>query len=264
MSTRKPNLPALSSKGPSKGLVRPQGFAQAQNHRVAQAAEQPLSASMNSERMRTAMVQRLRRQGIMNPAVLAAMQRIPRHQFVDAALASRAYEDTALPIGSQQTISQPFIVARMLELALQAPAMRQTVGPHRWLEIGTGCGYQAAVMAQLAAEVISIERIKALSDRARANLRPLRVANLRLVFGDGLAGHPPSAPFAAVVVAAAGLDLPAHLLAQLSVGGRAVAPLAANGAQGQWLTVIERVSANQFTRSITEPVNFVPLLPGTQ
>jgi protein-L-isoaspartate(D-aspartate) O-methyltransferase len=255
-------------KGPSKGLLRPQGFAQAHHSAAASptASAAPAQA-LNSQRMRAVMIARLRQQGIRDAAVLSAMERVPRHAFVDAALASRAYEDTALPIGSQQTISQPFIVARMLELALHAPAMRARPRPHKWLEIGTGCGYQAAVMAQLADEVISIERIKALSDRARANLRGLRIANLRLLFGDGLAGHAQSAPFDAIVVAAAGIDLPPALLAQLAIGGRAVAPLAAgvkHAPSEQWLTVIERVSANQLTRTVLEPVNFVPLLPGTQ
>jgi protein-L-isoaspartate(D-aspartate) O-methyltransferase len=272
-----PKRPANGSPaGPSKGLVRPQGFAQAVHTAAPANGGVAISAqALNSQRMRATMITRLRQQGIREPAVLAAMERVPRHAFVDAALASRAYEDTALPIGNQQTISQPFIVARMLELALQAPAMRTGAKPHRWLEIGTGCGYQAAVMAQMTDEVISIERIKALSDRARANLRGLRIANLRLLFGDGLAGHAPSAPFDAIVVAAAGIDLPATLLAQLAVGGRAIAPLAAppaapfanqaSAATGdQWLTIIERVRANQFTRTVLEPVRFVPLLPGTQ
>jgi protein-L-isoaspartate(D-aspartate) O-methyltransferase len=207
------------------------------------------------------MVARLREQGIRDPRVLAAMASVARHAFVDAALASRAYEDTALPIGNQQTISQPYIVARMLEIAAGAPS-----GHRHWLEIGTGCGYQAAVMAQLADQVISIERIKALADRARANLRPLRVANLRLLHADGLAGYAPGAPYDAIVIAAAGLEIPAALLAQLAIGGRLVAPVEQTGGavHQQRLTVIERTGEHDFARTLLEAVNFVPLLAGTQ
>jgi protein-L-isoaspartate(D-aspartate) O-methyltransferase len=208
------------------------------------------------------MVARLQKQGISSPRVLAAMGAVPRHAFVDAAFASRAYEDTALPIGQQQTISQPYIVARMLELALGAPSGHRT-----WLEIGTGCGYEAAVMAQLVSEVISIERIKSLADRARANVRPLRIPNLRLLYGDGLAGFPAHAPYDAIVIAAAGLQLPESLLAQLAIGGRVVAPLVRTGhglAQEQWLTLIERTGPQTYARSSLEQVNFVPLLAGTQ
>jgi protein-L-isoaspartate(D-aspartate) O-methyltransferase len=262
--TRKPALPTAPVKtGRSKGLVTPQGFARAPAMTAPQASPVYSAHALNSQRMRETMVARLRGQGIANVAVLKAMALVPRHAFVDAALASRAYEDTALPIGSGQTISQPYIVARMLELALQAPATPAGSKPAKWLEIGTGCGYQAAVMAQLADEVISIERLKALSAQARHNLRALRIANLRLVFGDGLAGHADNAPFQAIVVAAAGLDLPLTLLQQLAVGGRAVAPLQ-TAKPGQRLTVIERTGTYQFTRTAHEAVNFVPLLAGTQ
>jgi protein-L-isoaspartate(D-aspartate) O-methyltransferase len=266
-------LPSVKS-GRSKGLVTPQGFARAPASTPVPTHPLYSAHALNSQRMRETMVARLRAQGIAHPQVLAAMAQVPRHAFVDAALASRAYEDTALPIGSGQTISQPYVVARMLELALQAPAAAGGK-PKKWLEIGTGCGYQAAVMAQLAGEVISIERIRALSALARHNLRALRIANLRLVFGDGLAGHADNAPFEAMVVAAAGLDLPPALLQQLATGGRAVAPLSipdhvrsaprvrTEQAATQWLTVIERVGAQQFTRTVYEPVNFVPLLAGT-
>jgi protein-L-isoaspartate(D-aspartate) O-methyltransferase len=267
-------LAAPPKTGRSKGLVTPQGFARAPAPLAVQAKPVYSAHALNSQRMRESMVMRLRAQGIQHPRVLTAMAQAPRHAFVDAALASRAYEDTALPIGSGQTISQPYIVARMLELALLAPVTQATGRPAKWLEIGTGCGYQAAVMAQLAAEVISIERIKALSNLARNNLRPLRVANLRLIFGDGLAGHADNAPYEAIIVAAAGLDLPLALLQQLAIGGRAVVPLSNSAgavmrpahasAGSQWLTVIERVSAQQFTRRMLEPVNFVPLLAGTQ
>jgi protein-L-isoaspartate(D-aspartate) O-methyltransferase len=208
------------------------------------------------------MAQRLEKQGIRNARVLAAMAAVPRHLFVDPALASRAYEDTALPIGSHQTISQPYIVARMLELACGAAS-----GHRAWLELGTGCGYEAAVMAKLADEVVSIERIKSLADRARANVRSLRIPNLRLLHADGLAGYPAHAPYDAIVVAAAGLTLPDALLAQLAIGGRAIAPLARAGRGAdaqQWLTLIERTGPATYAHSVLEQVNFVPLLAGTQ
>ena len=152
-----------------------------------------------SQRTRDRMVTRLREQGIVDEAVLAAMAQVPRHLFVDEALSTRAYEDTALPIGFEQTISQPYVVARMIE-ALRGPEERPL---GKVLEVGTGCGYQAAVLAQLAKEVYSIERIQGLHERARANLRPMRIANLRLAWGDGYQGLPEAAPFDAIIVAAA-------------------------------------------------------------
>jgi protein-L-isoaspartate(D-aspartate) O-methyltransferase len=249
------------TRGPSKGLVSPQGFARARTATAKEAAASPAPA-LASAKQRQTMVARLKQQGITDPRVLAAMNAVPRHAFVDAAFASRAYEDTALPIGQQQTISQPYIVARMLELALGAPSGHRT-----WLEIGTGCGYEAAVMAQLANDVISIERIKSLADRARANVRPLRIPNLRLLYGDGLAGFPAHAPYDAIVIAAAGLQLPDSLLAQLAIGGRVVAPMVRAGhgpAQEQWLTLIERTGPQVYARNVLEQVNFVPLLAGTQ
>lgn len=249
------------TRGPSKGLVSPQGFARARTAAPKEVASSPTPA-LASDRQRASMVARLKQQGIADVRVLAAMGAVPRHTFVDAALASRAYEDTALPIGQQQTISQPFIVARMLELALGAPSGHRT-----WLEIGTGCGYEAAVMAQLAKDVISIERIKSLADRARANVRPLRIPNLRLVHGDGMVGFPAHAPYDAIVIAAAGLQLPESLLAQLAIGGRVVAPLVRAGhglAQEQWLTLIERTGPQAYAQSRLDQVNFVPLLAGTQ
>ena len=180
-------------------------------------------ATVNPDRLRERMVERLVTSGIRHPAVLAAMRSTPRHRFVDEGIASRAYDDTALPIGHAQTISQPYVVARMTELILSG----LPVAPReaRVMEIGTGCGYQAAVLAQVVGEVYSIERIRALHDRARDNLRALRVPNLRLVYGDGLRGLPDEAPFDAMLIAAAGDALPDALLEQLKVGGRALAPL---------------------------------------
>jgi len=211
---------------------------------------------LTSERLRERMVERLRSSGVIHPAVLAAMAGIERHRFVDEALASRAYEDTALPIGFEQTISQPLIVALMTEAVLGAPRVA------RVLEVGTGCGYQAAVLAQCCGEVYSIERISALHQRARLNLRALRLANLRLVCGDGMQGLAEAAPFDAMLIAAAASDLPAALLGQLAIGGRAVAPL--GGRDEQLLCVITRAGPDQYTRQILERVRFVPLLPGVE
>lgn len=202
---------------------------------------------------RLALVRRLKEQGIADAAVLAAMARIPRERFVDEALWSRAYEDTALPIGHEQTISQPYIVARMLEAALPARPKAARV-----LEVGTGCGYQAAVLSQLAAEVYSIERIRALYEKARLNLRGLRLPNVRLCLGDGYAGLAEAAPFDAIVVAAAAPTLPEALLDQLKRGGRLIAPV---GREEQELLLVERRVAG-FIEKRLEMVRFVPMLKG--
>lgn len=207
---------------------------------------------MTSQRTRDRMTARLRAAGIADEAVLGAMAAVPRHQFVDAALASRAYEDTALPIGFEQTISRPYVVARMLAAARAGRELG------RVLEVGTGCGYQAAVLARLAQEVYSIERIGALAERARANLRPLRIANLRLVHGDGFKGLPEAAPFDAIVVAAAPREIPHELAAQLARGGRLVVPV---GADEQQLRVIERTAAGLKEERL-DPVKFVPMRMG--
>jgi protein-L-isoaspartate(D-aspartate) O-methyltransferase len=207
---------------------------------------------MTSQRTRDRMVARLREQGIADEVVLAAMAAVPRHLFVDAALASRAYEDTALPIGFEQTISQPYVVARMLE------AVRAGRELARALEVGTGCGYQAAVLARIAQEAYSIERIGALAEKARANLRPLRIPNLRLVHGDGYKGLPEAAPFDAVVVAAAAPEVPRALLDQLARGGRLVLPV---GTDEQQLRVFER-TASGFRESRMDAVRFVPMRVG--
>ncbi|MEA3192081.1 MAG: protein-L-isoaspartate(D-aspartate) O-methyltransferase [Betaproteobacteria bacterium] len=212
-----------------------------------------LGIGMTSQRTRGRMVERLRRKGIRDERVLAAMAGVPRHLFVEEALASRAYEDTALPIGFSQTISQPFVVARMIEL---------TVGKERAgkvLEVGTGCGYQAAVLAQVFAEAYSVERIKALHERARANLLPLRLKNLRLVHGDGHAGLEKAAPFQAIVVAAAARQVPQTLLHQLAPGGRMILPL--HEGAGQRLVLYER-NGRGFLESELDPVRFVPMQTG--
>ena len=220
------------------------------------------NTGLSSERTRQRMVERLMQQGIRNEKVLAAIQRVPRHRFVDEALASRAYEDSALPIGHSQTISQPFVVARVIELALQhlIKPTEAPPAPVRALEVGTGCGYQAAVMAACFDQVVSIERIRALSDLARSNLRPLRVSNLRLVFGDGLTAGLPFAPFDVILLSAGMANAPDELLSQLSVGGVLVAPI---GEPDQRLMVIQRVAESEFSRHAFDTVRYVPILRGT-
>jgi protein-L-isoaspartate(D-aspartate) O-methyltransferase len=208
---------------------------------------------MTSQRTRTRMVERLRGSGITDERVLGAMAAVPRHLFIEEALASRAYEDTALPIGFAQTISRPFVVARMIELVIAARE------PKNVLEVGTGCGYQAAVLAHIFPEVYSIERLKALLERARANLLGLRLTNLRLAHGDGYAGLDKAAPFQCIIVAAAARRLPEALLRQLAPGGRMILPL--HEGAGQRLVLIER-SGRGFIESELDPVRFVPMEMG--
>jgi protein-L-isoaspartate(D-aspartate) O-methyltransferase len=221
------------------------------------ASERLANVGLASERVRARMVERVRDLGVRDPRVLDALSAVPRHAFLDPALASRAYEDSALPIGHGQTISQPYIVARTAELALAGCADPRSA---KVLEIGTGCGYAAAVLARLFGSVISVERVRALHELARSNLRPLRVANLRLVFGDGTLGVPAEAPFDAIVAAAAGELLPPAWVDQLKPGGRIVAPL---GADAQKMTVVTRDTSGRVSRRTTEAVRFVPLKGGT-
>lgn len=207
---------------------------------------------MTSQRTRNRLIERLRSEGIQDEVVLAAMNSVPRHIFVDEAIASRAYDDVALPIGFGQTISQPYIVARMIEI------LRNNARPKRVLEIGTGCGYQAAVLAEVADTVYSIERLKPLYDRAASCLKELGVANVRLLHADGNMGLPESAPFDGIIMAAAATHVPEALRNQLAVGGRLVMPL---GAQEQYLYLIER-EPQGFRETRLEAVRFVPLLMG--
>ncbi|GAA5234370.1 protein-L-isoaspartate(D-aspartate) O-methyltransferase [Verticiella sediminum] len=222
------------------------------------AAPWPLASrtpAIAESRMRERMVERLHAEGIRDKRVLAAMLRMPRHMFVDEALASRAYENAALPIGYGQTISQPRIVARMIATARNGRELG------RVLEVGTGCGYQAAVLAGVAREVYSIERVRPLHEQASARLRMLRLPQVRLILGDGTRGLPAFAPFDAIIVAAAGLHVPQALLAQLALSGRLVAP---EGGAEQRLVVVERVAAERFVRTELEAVRFVPLQTGVQ
>jgi protein-L-isoaspartate(D-aspartate) O-methyltransferase len=212
--------------------------------------------ALTSERVRERMVERLRANGVTDQRVLNAMSVVPRHMFVDPGLAVQAYEDAALPIGHHQTISKPSVVARMIELAAAGRTLTNV------LEIGTGCGYQAAVLSQVAREVYSIERIKPLSERAKTNLRPLRIPNIRLHYGDGRLGLPSAAPFDAIVIAAAGLDVPQALLEQLAIGGRLVAPVGSQEGQNQVLTLVERLGPAQWRESRLDRVFFVPLKSG--
>ncbi len=210
---------------------------------------------MTSRRTRERMVRRLGEQGIRHKAVLEAMRKTPRHIFVDEALASRAYEDTALPISFGQTISQPLSVARMTEALLL-----NEQHPHKVLEIGTGSGYQTAILAQLVDEVFTIERIRALQQRARRCLRELKLANVRFKHGDGNLGWVEQAPFDAIIVTAAALGVPDSLLEQLRPGGRLVIPTESGGRQLLKLIVRE---ADGFHEQVLQPVKFVPLLGGT-
>ncbi len=207
---------------------------------------------MTSQRTRMRMIERLREQGIADEAVLNVMYEIPRHIFVEEALASRAYEDLALPLGFGQTISQPYVVARMTELLLAGKPLRKV------LEISTGCGYQTAILAKLAAEVYSVERLLPLLAKARRNLRELRISNTRFKHADGHVGIAEAAPFDAILVTAAATHVPDALKQQLAVGGRMVVPL---GTREQHLCVIERGSRG-FSQSQLDAVKFVPMLSG--
>jgi len=208
---------------------------------------------MTSQRTRTRMIERLREQGIRNEAVLTAMAGVPRHIFVDEAAAHRAYEDTALPLILGQTISQPYIVARMIELLLDG---RARLG--KTLEIGAGCGYQTAVLAQLTREVFGVERLAPLLARARENLKQLKLPFIRLKHADGMGGLPAAAPFDSIIVAAAGVSVPPSLREQLAPGGRLVIPV---GDRDQVLCMIERTPEG-WVESRFDAVRFVPLLPG--
>ena len=207
---------------------------------------------MTSLRTRERMLVRLREQGINDEVTLQAMGEIPRHIFIDEALSIRAYEDVSLPIGFGQTISQPYIVARMTEV------LRNGASLNKVLEIGTGCGYQTAILSRVAKEVLSLERIRPLVMKARANLRTLKCSNVKLDHADGSEGLEAYAPFDGIIVTAAASHVPQELLAQLTIGGRMVIPI---GTNAQTLYLIERL-ASEYKQTKLEAVKFVPLLGG--
>ena len=208
---------------------------------------------MTSDRTRARMVEALRKAGIRDEKVLAVLLELPRHAFVEPGIASRAYEDTPLPIGHGQTISSPYIVALMTQLLLENGT------PAKVLEIGTGCGYQAAVLSKLVKEVYTLERIAPLMDKARRHLRDLRVYNVRFKHADGYKGYVEGAPYDGILFAATAARVPEALKEQLAVGGRLVIPVGST--EEQWLHVVER-TATGFTEQKREAVRFVPMLPG--
>ena len=229
---------------------------------VAITHQPPQGLGMDSSAVRSRMVRKIAEQGVSDAAVLAAMGTVERHRFVDSALANQAYEDTSLPIGLGQTISKPGVVARMVELLRNGSSGK--IG--RVLEIGTGCGYQAAVLSLLASEVYSIERLRGLHDKARENLRPLRLANLHLLFGDGMQGFAKGAPYAGIIAAAGGEALPQTWVDQLAMGGRLVAPMvvlagAGGSVSSQALMVLDKTPQG-VRQTVLEAVHFVPLKSG--
>ena len=242
-----------------RSLLRPQRDVAAA-HADARRREPPSGLGLDSAGVRRRMAERLGEVGIVEPRVLQAFATVPRHHFVDAALATQAYEDTSLPIGHGQTISKPSVVARMIELLFQGANARRSGNLGAVLEIGTGCGYQAALLAELAQRVISVERLKPLHDKARDLLGPMRSTRLRLVFGDGMLGHPPGAPYDSIIAAAGGSALPEAWLEQLAVGGRLVSPVEQAGG-GQALVVVDR-HEDGYERRVHEAVRFVPLKSG--
>lgn len=241
-------LPGAAAPAPARAAAAPA---------VTSAA--PSGVGLDSAAVRARMVSKLAAGGITSAAVLQAMAAVERHRFVDSALVNQAYEDTSLPIGLAQTISKPSVVARMCELLLGAESARAQ-GLGRVLEIGTGCGYQAAVLSHLAREVYTVERLRALHDKARDNLRPFRLANVHLLLGDGMIGYAKGAPYAAIISAAGGEAVPQEWCDQLAVGGRLVAPIAVAGGQ-QMLLVIDK-TPHGLKQNVLEPVHFVPLKSG--
>lgn len=226
---------------------------------------QSSGVGLDSADIRLNMVTRLKAAGCADERILAAMAAIPRHLFVDPGLVAQAYEDTSLPIGHGQTISKPSVVARMLELLLGGRAACKRGDLGRVLEVGTGCGYQVAILSLMAQSVISIERLKPMYDKARDLLAPVRTNNVRLVYADGILGHPPNAPYDSIIAAAGGEDIPEAWTAQLAPGGRLVAPLVdktSPAGSRQILVVVDRTDQG-LVRTYQETVLFVPLKSGT-
>jgi len=250
--------------GAARAMLRPQLHMQ---HAAEHAARQmaPTGLGLDSAGVRQRLVQRLQQDGLRDERVLQALNSVPRHLFVDSALATQAYEDTSLPIGHGQTISKPSVIGRMIALLFGGDCAQRSGHLGRVLEIGTGCGYQAAVLAALARDVVSIERVRPLHDQALKNLADMRGHTIRLIYGDGRLGHRPNAPYDSIIAAAGGEDLPAAWLDQLAPGGRLVAPMKQATGQGQVLVVVDHVVENgvsRFVRNAYEAVHFVPLKSG--
>ena len=263
---QRPSFPARLNSGKSQAapktllgatrVVTPQS----PNRAKPVAMTSPTGVGLESSTIRARMVRKLADQGIDDAVVLEAMGRVERHRFVDSALVNQAYEDTSLPIGLGQTISKPNVVARMIALLREAPGLKGEPLMGRVLEIGTGCGYQAAVLSCVAREVYSIERLRGLHDKARENLRPLRLANVHVIFGDGMLGYPQGAPYGAIISAAGGEHVPQAWVDQLAMGGRLVAPT--HTASGQQALVVIDKTPQGLQQTLLEAVNFVPLKSG--
>jgi protein-L-isoaspartate(D-aspartate) O-methyltransferase len=256
----RPSFPAKMPSTASASNATKNVAARAINQRSGSPSAVSSGIGMDSQVMRLRMVDKLAAQGISDAAVLHAMKAVERHRFVDTALAGQAYEDTSLPIGLGQTISKPNVVARMIELLRQGRALDSKGRMGRVLEIGTGCGYQAAVLAQVCSEVYSIERLRGLHDKARNHLRPFAIARLHLLLGDGMLGYAKGAPYAGIIAAAGGDAIPPAWVEQLAPGGRIVAPMVtASGAQA--LVVLDKTQQG-VTQTVLEAVHFVPLKSG--
>lgn len=263
---RKPRFPASAAPEPTptprREVLRPQRPVQ-QAALDAARRSAPSGVGLTSDAVRRRMVERLARGGIRCEPVLQAMAQVPRHDFVDSALAAQAYEDTSLPIGLGQTISKPSVVARMVSLLHEGANARAQGHLGKVLEIGTGCGYQAAVLCLLARQVVSIERLAGLHEQARQRLAPWRAQRLMLIWGDGRLGHGPSAPYDGIIAAAGGDDIPPAWLDQMAVGARLVAPVQSDAHGGHMLLVVDR-QADGWVRTLHEPVHFVPLKSGAE
>ncbi len=252
--------PAVGAARKPAEPLRPQRLL-AEAVRDARRLTPPSGLGLDNPAMRRRMVERLRQDGVRCEAVLQAMLAVPRHGFVDSALAAQAYEDTSLPIGLGQTISKPSVVARMIEWLFLGQSARQAGHLGRVLEIGTGCGYQTALLAAMARQVVSMERLQPLHELARRQLAAHHTPHIHLLYGDGMLGHPPRAPYDSIVAAAGGEEVPAAWLTQLAVGGRLVAPARAQDGRGQVLVIIDRTEQG-YLRTTGETVQFVPLKSG--
>ena len=249
-----------AARSPDTEVLRPQRPLH-EAARDAARQQAPSGLGLDSPAVRERMAARLQAEGLRCEPVLRALASVPRHHFVDSALATQAYEDTALPIGHGQTISKPSVVGRMLELLFAGDSARAVGHLGRVLEIGTGCGYQAALLSLLARRVVSIERLRPLHEKARENLAGWREGDLRLLYGDGRAGHAPGAPFDSIIAAAGGEALPDAWTAQLAEGGRLVAPMHDERAGGQVLVVVDKRNG-MLHRQQLDGVHFVPLKSG--